>query len=277
VAGAAVPLAGYAQFVEPYHLTVERLDLSIPNLPAAFDGFRIAQLSDFHYGVYTGAAVVSAAVDLANSLYPDLIVITGDFITMPDESALPVTDRVFTDMALCAELLAGLKAPSGVFACLGNHDADFNSKYVTEVLTSFGITVLVNANQPIQRAGARFWLAGLDDHLAGKPSFRRTLAGVPVSEIVVLLVHEPDVADEAARYPIALQLSGHSHGGQVRLPLVDRLCLPPQARKYPYGYYRIDNMHLYTNRGIGTIVLPYRFNAPPEVTLLTLRRRPSTP
>lgn len=270
VTGAALPLAGYAQFVEPHHLTVTNLDLRIPRLPESFNGLRIAQISDLHYGVYTGTNIVSHAVDRVNSLHPDVIVVTGDFITMSKDS-VPITDRIFTDMAVCAKLMGDLKAPLGVFACLGNHDAAFDSKYVAETLASFDITVLVNSSRALQRARDRLWIAGLDDHLGGKPSFRKTLANIPAGEIVVLLVHEPDVADETARYPIAVQLSGHSHGAQVKVPVLERLALPPQARKYPYGYYRIANLHLYTNRGIGTIVLPYRFNAPPEITIITLR------
>ena len=269
-AGTAVPLAGYSQFIEPYHLTTTRLEFRIPNLPEAFDGFRICQLSDFHYGAYTGAREISAAVALANSLNPDFVVLTGDFITSPGQP-VSLTHRVFTDMALCAEVLSGLKAPTGVFACLGNHDAAFNSSYVSEVLTSFRISVLTNSKWPIERAGKRLWLIGVDDGIFGRPDFKQALKGIAPNETVVLISHEPDLADEAARYPIAVQLSGHSHGGQIRIPGFTGLFLPELAQTYPFGYYRIRDMHLYTNRGIGTVVLPYRFNAPPEVTLITIR------
>lgn len=271
-AGAAIPLAGYAQFIEPHHLTLEQVDLHIPNLPEAFDGFRIAQLSDFHYGAYTGASEISVAVNLANSLKPDLTVVTGDFITWPGEDiAVPVTHPVFTEIALCAQTLSGLSAPSGVFGCFGNHDVLVGERYITEVFDSFHIRLLANENRAIERNGKRMWIAGVDDAISGGADFVKTLRGIPSNEPVILLAHEPDVADEAAKYPVAVQLSGHSHGGQIRLPLVDTLYLPRLAEKYPYGYYRVHNMHLYTNRGIGTILLPYRFNAPPEVTLITLR------
>ncbi len=269
-AGLALPLAGYAQFVEPHRLTLERLELRIPNLPEAFDGFRIAQLSDLHYGTYTGAGEISAAVALANSLKPDLAVFTGDLTTAPRIN-LPVTHRVFTQAALCARILSGLTATHGVVGCLGNHDFFARGHYVTEVLGAAGIAVLRNSNQAIERAGQRIWIAGVDDAIFGVANFDSALARIPAKETVVLLAHEPDLADEAARRGFALQLSGHSHGGQVRLPLITPLILPELARKYPFGHYRVRNMHLYTNRGIGMIVLPYRFNAPPEVTLTTLR------
>lgn len=274
--GAAVPVAGYSQFIEAHRLTTTHLDLRIKNLPEVFDGFRIAQLSDFHYGTYTGTREISAAVAVANALHPDLIVLTGDFITAPDRIRVPATHRSFTYAALCAQVLSGLKAPEGVFACLGNHDALWHRTYITEVLTGFHVRVLTNDNQVIERDGKRIWLAGLDDAVFGSVDFSRALAGIPDGEPVVLIAHEPDIADEAASNPIAVQLSGHSHGGQIRLPLVGAPYLPRLAQKYPFAYYRIGNMHLYTNRGIGTILLPYRFNAPPEVTLVTLRSAAKT-
>jgi uncharacterized protein len=278
IAGTAVPVAAYSQFIEPNHLTVEKIEFSIPNLPEAFDGFRIVQLSDFHYGAYTGKRQISAAVKLANSLKPDLIVLTGDFITAPDtEVQVPVTHPVFTETVECAEVLSGLSATEGVLGCLGNHDQAVSSNYVREVFGSFRIKLLLNENVPIERSGKKLWIAGVDDGVVGKPDFPRTVQGIPRDEPSILLAHDPDLADEAAKYPLAAQLSGHSHGGQVRLPLLGSLYLPPLAEKYPYGYYRIRNMHLYTNRGIGTVVLPYRFNSPPELTVAMLKSVPRNP
>jgi len=271
MAGAALPLAGYAQFIEPHHLSLERLELQIPNLPEAFDGFRIAQLSDFHYGVYTGAREIGAAVLLANALKPDLVALTGDFITTPLTARRPLTDPVYTEVALCAQVLSQARAVHGVTGCFGNHDAAFDKPYIQEVFAGYGMKLLWNENFMVERAGKRLWIAGVADAIVGTADFPRTLQGIPANEPVILLAHEPDLGDEAAKYPIAAQLSGHSHGGQVRLPVVDGLYLPLLGRRYPYGYYRVRQMHLYTNRGIGMILLPYRFNAPPEVTLVTLR------
>ena len=272
MAGIALPTATYAQFVEPHHLTLTNLELHIPGLPEAFDGFRIAQLSDFHYGVYTSADLIAASVRMTNSLKADLIAITGDLITAPyEEGPPPPTDPVFSEIAQCAQILSALHAPEGVVGCLGNHDALVNPHYVQEVLTAYGMRLLRNSNTAIEREGKRLWIAGLDDALFGIPHFHMAIQGIPSGETTILLAHEPDVADETADFPIAVQLSGHSHGGQIRLPLITSHVLPPKARKYPYGFYRIRNLQLYTNRGIGTIEVPYRFNAPPEVTLFTLR------
>jgi uncharacterized protein len=275
LAGTALPLAAYSQFIEPHHLTIGRLELSIPGLPQAFDGFRIAQLSDFHYFPYTRKDEINAAVRKTNELAPDLTVLTGDYITCEKDPATnKPDDPAFSHMGVCAELLSHLKAKLGVYACAGNHDAALSIPYVRAALGDFGIPLLVNQNRPLERDGSRIWIAGLDDALYSPVDLASALTKIPKGETIILLAHEPDVADLASRYPIALQLSGHSHGGQVRLPLIGCPYLPPLARKYPYGYYRVGNLHLYTNRGIGEITLPYRFNAPPEITLVTLRAAP---
>ena len=273
VVGTAVPVAAYSQFIEPHELTIGRLQLTIAGLPEAFDGFRIAQLSDFHYLPYTRRGEIEAAVRKTNSLAPDLTVLTGDYITFDaDPSTLNAKSAVYSHMAVCADLLSALRAPCGVLACPGNHDTPIGNPYVRGVLADCGIPLLLNENRPVERNGARLWVAGVDDAISGTTDIGRAVAKIPAGETIVLLAHEPDLADEACRHPIALQLSGHSHGGQVRLPIIGCPLLPALAKKYPYGYYRVGNMHLYTNRGIGEISLPYRFNAPPEITLVTLRR-----
>jgi predicted MPP superfamily phosphohydrolase len=267
-AGTAIPLAAYSQFIEPHHLTTERLEFAVKNLPSQFEGFRIAQLSDFHYGPFTGEAEIAAAVDVAASYHPDMLVLTGDFVTVNGRRL----QRSYTDVVLCARILTRLKTSAGIFACLGNHDVAFDATYISEVLSGFGIITLRNASTAIERGGQRLWIAGVDDAMVGRADFQTTLSKIPASEPVVLIAHEPDLADEAARYPnLVLQLSGHSHGGQIRLPILGAPYLPPLAEKYPFGLYRVRHLNLYTNRGIGTILLPYRFNAPPEVTIVTLK------
>jgi hypothetical protein len=143
---------------------------------------------------------------------------------------------------------------------------------VSAVLRAAAIPVLNNQSVPIERDGARFWLGGVEDVLDRYPDLNATLHDVPAEEPMVLMAHEPDYADQVARYPVDLQLSGHSHGGQVRLPFMRPLYLPRLARKYVWGLYRINALTLYTNPGLGTVNLPVRLNCPPEITLLTLRR-----
>jgi hypothetical protein len=155
---------------------------------------------------------------------------------------------------------------------LGNHDVLTDADRVTSSLSAGGIQVLVNQSVPMERNGARFWLAGVDDVLSGNSDLKETLHNVPADEALVLLAHEPDYADRVAHFPVDLQLSGHSHGGQVRVPFVPPLFLPELAQKYIWGLYKIGGLTLYTNPGLGTVGVPVRINCPPEITLLTLRR-----
>lgn len=270
-AGAIVGLGGYATAIEPNLVTVEHLRLTLPRLPEAFDGLRVVQLSDLHYGPYTGELEIRKAVEQANALSPDLAVLTGDFVTASVFSKEIQSKLAHADA--CGRILAGLRAPLGSFACLGNHDVAVDPTGVKEILIGHGIQTFRNRAQAIEKNGSRIWIAGVDDILYAHPDLDRTLSAIPKNEFTVLLAHEPDFADRAAYLPIDLQLSGHSHGGQVRFPLFGSLYYPPLSRKYPRGHYRVRNMHLYTNRGIGTIVVPMRLDAPPEVTLLTLVRR----
>jgi len=207
---------------------------------------------------------------MVNELRPDLVVLTGDFVTAPFFGGLHRSPKV-PEAEPCASLLSELRAPSGVFGVLGNHDDYFNPARIIEPLQSAGIRILRNEALPIERQGSRLWLAGLKDILAGEPDLGKALSGIPPGETTALLCHEPDFADQAMRYPVDLQFSGHSHGGQVRLPLVGALFLPDLARKYPRGLHRLGRLTLYTSRGIGTVRVPVRLNAPPEVTVITLR------
>jgi predicted MPP superfamily phosphohydrolase len=232
------------------------------------EGFTIALLSDFHFDPIFSVHPLKTAIDMVNQLRPDLIVLTGDFVSVP----------WFGDHAKgasaaepCARLLRNLRAPHGLWAVMGNHDVLTDANRITSSLRAEGIQVLVNQSVAIENGGARFWLGGVDDVLGGTADLDATLRPVSADEAFVLLVHEPDYADYVARYPVDLQLSGHSHGGQVRLPFLPPLYLPAMARKYIWGLYQIGNLALYTNAGLGTVGVPARFYCPPEITLLTLR------
>ncbi len=146
---------------------------------------------------------------------------------------------------------------------------------MTGALQAQGIHVLANRSVAIELNGARFWLGGVNDVLSETSNLDRTLQPVPGDEATIVLAHEPDYADYVSRYAVDLQLSGHSHGGQVRLPFIRPLYLPELARKYIWGLYKIGALTLYTNPGLGTVALPVRLNCPPEITLLTLRRAAS--
>ena len=158
----------------------------------------------------------------------------------------------------------------GVLAVLGNHDY-CQPRPVVLSLEAQGITVLRNYAVSVERAGARLWIAGVEDVLENKQRLGQALRAVPRDEATVLLAHEPDYADIVKELPVDLQISGHSHGGQICLPLFGAPYFPPLGSKYPRGLRQLGGLSLYTNRGLGTTFLPLRFNCPPEVTLLTLR------
>ena len=267
----AVAIGADATVLEPNHPRVVRVDIPLARLPQEFDGFTIIQLSDFHFDPYFSIIPIRKSVQIANDLKPDLVVLTGDFVSAPAiESALR-NKRAALQADPCSEALKDLRAPHGVWAVLGNHDAFSDPVHVTEALKAGAINVLSNSAAPIERSSSRFWLAGLSDVLARRADLDATLKGTSPEEPVVLLAHEPDFADHTVKYPVDLQLSGHSHGGQIRLPLLGPVYLPRLGRKYPRGLRTIDRLSLYTNVGIGTLYVPVRWNCAPEITLITLR------
>ncbi len=243
----------YSYFWGLHRPTVERKDISLKVLPSRLDGFRVAQLSDIHYGPYLSSADLAAVVETVNQLHPDIIVLTGDYVSVP---LFGNKSQAFRETIPCAQVLGGLGARRRVFAVLGNHDHEANPDLVSEALESHRITVLRNHALPVEEDGVRLWIAGIDDVLTGVPDLHKTLRQIPANEVTVLLAHEPDYADAASRFPVHLQLSGHSHGGQVRLPLLGAPILPSLARKYPAGLRQVGNLPLYTNRGIGVIDPP---------------------
>lgn len=269
-AAGALAASGDGILIEPNLPRLVRQDFALPRLPQHMDGFTIALLSDFHYDPFFSVHPLRAAIPIVNNLRPDLIVLTGDFVSVP-----PFGDPRKGAAAAepCAQLLRQLSAPYGTWAVLGNHDNDTDPKRVTGALEAENIRVLANESQAMERDGARFWLAGLNDVFSGDVDLAKALRGVPGGESVVLLVHEPDFADVVSRYPVDLQLSGHSHGGQIRVPFLPPLFLPPLAKKYYLGTYHVGPLMLYTNAGLGTINIPVRFDCPPEITLVALRAR----
>jgi len=244
-------------------------EITLRRLPRSFDRFTIAHLSDFHYEPRFSVVPIRKALELVNGLRPDLIVLTGDFVTVPVFDRESFLRKSAQTAIPCAELLAQLQGPK--YAILGNHDAMASPALIVRALEGQGIPVLRNRCLPIERGDNRIWLAGIDDLLRGVPRIDLTLTGIPPDEATILLAHEPDYADHVASLPVDLQLSGHSHGGQIWIPGIGAPWLPSMSRRYPRGLYRIRDLTLYTNMGIGTIRAPIRLNCPPEVTLITLR------
>ena len=254
--------AAYARWCEPNWLDVERVSipLAVRQQPAGLDGLRLAQLSDLHAGHDLPPDRLEAALQLVMDLSPDLLVITGDWVTFDAADALPA-----------AQIIARWSPPLGIYAVLGNHDHWTDAELVADGIQSAGITLLRNSHVRIPAGGDSLWLAGVDDIWEQRHDLEAALAGIPAGAPTILLAHEPDYADVvAASGRVALQLSGHSHGGQVHLPGVGSPVVPHLGQKYVRGLYRVgETMWQYTNRGIGTVRPGVRFNCRPEITLIT--------
>ena len=269
VAGAtSLGVVGYSWAIEPNEIDVRRAELKLPQMPPAFDGFKIALLSDLHFGPYTGEREINSAVEAVNRLSADLVALLGDFVSEP---LIGDKKTAASKAEPCAQLLTRLRSRLGSFAVLGNHDVFTDPHIVAGALKSHGISLLQNTNHAIEQDGSRLWLLGTEDALLSDCDLDAAMAGIPQQETKILLAHEPDIADGSARLGIDVQFSGHSHGGQIRAPGLRPLYLPPLGSRYYEGYYRVGGLQLYTNRGIGTVGLPFRFLCPPEVTLVTLR------
>jgi predicted MPP superfamily phosphohydrolase len=265
---AAAGIALYSGEIARHELDVIDRPIAIRNLPGPFHGFRIAQISDIHLEEFTEPFFLERVVRHVNALAPDLVLLTGDFVTMGASNFLSGSHAAYR----CAELLATLTCPHR-YAILGNHDIAVGAPLVTHALQANGIPVLINRYLPIERKGARIWLCGVDDPATSVPDLDSALPARPDGP-VILMAHEPDYADSVIEHPraplIDLMLSGHSHGGQVRLPFFGPMVLPPLGKKYFEGHYSFNQMQLYVNRGIGTVGVPFRLNCPPEITVITL-------
>lgn len=251
--------AARTALTEPYRLTVEHQPIYLSRLPREFDGFRIVQLSDVHHSPFTSRQQIERAVETANSLQPDMIALTGDYVSKERAYAAP-----------CAEILGRLRARFGVYAVLGNHDHWTDAALITDLFRAEGMTVLVNQGMRFENNGEAFWLAGVDDTMVGLEDLSLALAGSRDDEMKLLLAHNPVVLRRAARAGVDLVLSGHTHGGQVSLRS-ERSSSGRQNRRLLKGLAHQGNTQIYVTRGLGTVVLPVRFGCPPEVSLLELR------
>ncbi|MHC4931944.1 MAG: metallophosphoesterase [Planctomycetota bacterium] len=259
----------YAYRLEPVWLRTEALDLALPRLDPAFDGYRIVQLSDLHVGPAVPERHLRRAVELANSLQPDLIVVTGDLVDRAAHASAPET---------AASILSMAKAPDGVLATLGNHDlgvyhpdvrADETAVgRIDGALHEAGVRLLCNATETIERGRARLRVAGLGDLWSGHFDPERIAKRRPTG-CTVALSHSPDTAPELARRGFDLVLSGHTHGGQVYLPLLGPPYIPLRHKQYLAGHFRLGETQLYVNSGLGWS-RRIRFGSRPEVTLLRL-------
>lgn len=252
-----------ARYVQPYRLGLTRLDLELPAGHEGLAGLTIGFVSDTHVCRAFTAADVARAVDLVLEARPDLVLLGGDYVSgsphfIPD----------------AAEALGSLvAAPLGAVAVLGNHDHSVGADRVEEALQAQGITVLRNGAVVVEWHGSWLWIAGPEDSLLGRPDLAATFASIPTGGATLALWHEAQFAEQSAACGAFAQLSGHSHGGQIRFPVVGALtvALPPHGRRHVMGLNCANGMPVYTSRGVGVYQPPMRFLCPPEVVLVTLR------
>lgn len=250
----------YAREVEPNLLQVESVSIPLPSLPSDAQSTRLICLSDFHLHPYTQIGLIQECVRIVNRLDADLVCLLGDYV-------FERADSIFE----LAPVLAKISARLGVYAVLGNHDLWTDPGLVASTLEQEGIPVFENEHITLDLADGELVLAGLQDGWSGHPDLDAALHGVPDELPVVLMMHEPDFADQYKQDSrVDLQLSGHSHGGQVRLPGIGAPFLPQYGQKYDQGLFEPGGMLLYTTRGIGVIGPPLRFNCRPEISMLTL-------
>jgi uncharacterized protein len=252
---------GYGAAVRD-NVDISRVEVKIGRLPAEFHGLTIAQMSDIHHGPYTGLDYIRRCVELVNGLNPDIVALTGDFT---------FAGRQYLDP--CGEVLKGLRARAGIYAVLGNHDYYAGAGQVARVLRNAGCEILVDAKDRVEYRGANLWLVGVDDLYYGTTDIYHLMRDMPREEPKIVLSHNPDFIEEfaVANKHIDLMISGHTHGGQIRVPLIGAPHVPSgYGQRYVMGLNRRGSMQVYTTRGIGTILLPSRFDCPPEIVLFTL-------
>jgi predicted MPP superfamily phosphohydrolase len=256
----SVGLFEYSLQLEPEWLQIKKVRIALHGLGRSLDGFKIVQLSDFHLSAHTDIRLIQKAVEIANQLHPDLLVLTGDYV-------LDFAELIFE----LTPVLAGLDAAHGVYSIVGNHDYWTDPEVVRLGLEQARIPLLINEGIPIHSGRDSFYLAGMDDGWSGQPDLDQALSKWSDEMPAVLLVHEPDFWDDVSSDPrISLQLSGHTHGGQVRLPGYGAPILPRYGQKYDQGLFHNHGRWLYVNRGIGVVPPPVRFNCRPEITEITL-------
>src|SRR5262249_35691025 len=258
-------LALWGFVIEPSSLVLRETRITLPSCPEGLRGMRIAVISDLHAGSpYVTIDKINRIVETTNAAQPDLILLPGDFVIQG------VKGGRFMEPEVIASALKGLRARFGVLATLGNHDWWYNGPRVKRSLENAGITVLENDDAMIERDGAAIWVVGIGDKLEGNPDIASALAKVDNGAPIIALTHNPDIFPSSPAR-VALTIAGHTHGGQVALPIIGRLIVPSDfGERYAAGHIIEGPKHLFVTTGVGTSILPVRFRVPPEISLLTI-------
>ena len=254
----------YMKDIEPSWVEKTNFTYLHPLIPESFHNIRIVQFSDTHIGFQYGLSDLEKTVETIQSLNPDIICFTGDLMDNPN---------LYQETEDIKTILSKLEAPLGKYAVFGNHDhGGYGTEIYKEIMSNSGFSLLVNESNLItQGDGSQIVISGVDDAMLGKPNLDTSLPKQADNLFTILMSHAPDYADYARQYPVQLQLSGHSHGGQIQIPILGAVVTPPFAEKYREGAYTTGNLALYVNRGLGTTRIPYRLFSRPEITVIDLQ------
>ena len=282
--GLAMLCLGYSYFIEPNRLVVTQETINIKGWDPAFDGLRIALVSDIHGGSNGASAEqIRRVVETTNAQNPDLIVLLGDYVSQ-GHTRQPIHERpLLMSVSDIADNLAGLRAKHGVYAVLGNHDGWYSDAEVTAELTRVGYRVLQNEIVVIRQNGVPLRLFGMKDHLkldswiTFDSMVRSVVAASPKEGQIIVLEHSPDILYILNHWKhlnpdLKLMLAGHTHGGQVWLPIVGAPFVPSSVgQRYTRGHINEEGIDMFVTSGVGTSILPFRFMVPPEIAILTIR------
>ncbi|MRG85579.1 metallophosphoesterase [Salinibacillus xinjiangensis] len=261
----------YSKHLEPTMLSIKEDSIFSPKLPPAFENFKILQFGDTHLGFHYDLGQFEELIQLINEQKPDLVLFNGDLVDEPN--MFPQIE-----FEACIQVLSKIKAPFGKYWVYGNHDhGGYGTETLNHVMELSGFKLLKNESLPIQKDQSTIQLAGLDDVMLGRPDLEETFKEANPEQFTILMCHEPDFADHTVHYPVDIQFSGHSHGGQIQIPFLGYLVTPPFAEKYVEGKYQIGSrpLQLFVTRGIGTTRLPFRFLCKPEINIYSLQQNRS--
>lgn len=255
----------YTRYIEPKNITISKHIVKHPLIPKNFDNVKIVQFSDTHIGHFFDLNDLKKVIDKINDLAPDIVFFTGDLLDAPNQYTRTNDVHIYLNQIV---------APLGKYYIYGNHDhGGYGSEIYKDIMDRSQFKLLLNNSIGITKENDEIVIAGLDDCMLGKPDFASTFKNQQATKFTIILVHEPDVAPISEEYGAHLQLSGHTHGGQIQLPFYGPLITPPLGSDFYEGHYKVGDsqMSLYVNRGIGTTRLPFRFLSRPEISLYTLK------